>query len=175
MTQSHYKALAKSPKDLQVRGDYLEIAIGNIILNAEVLLDSYSGERDHYLVFEVVCSNLWDFVISTNDYNPVLIDSNGFQHDACSLYDAVVCNAKNSERRIKLDGFADEIQGKARNAGWIVFPKLKKNIVPHRLIFKLRIFDPGQTSGLIKHSETLELIFDLSLYGNLIGDGKRLR
>ena len=68
---------------------------------------------------------------------------------------------------------ADEIEGLARCAGWIAFSKLKKPAVPHRLLFQLNIFEPGRTSGYVQDSETLELIFDLSLYGRLIGESKK--
>lgn len=177
MSQSHYKVIAKSPKELLIRGDYLEIAVGNIILDAAGLKDSYSGNVEHYVLFEVVYSNLWDNVISTTSWNaPLLIDSNGFQHAECPLYsDAVIHKARHLEEGTELPSVSDEIQGKARSAGWIAFPKMKKSVVPHRLIFQFRIFEPGQTSGYVQHSETLELIFDLSLYGHLIGEGKRKR
>ena len=176
-SQSHYKVVAKSPKELLVRGDYLEIAVGNIILDAEVLADCYSGTVEHYALFEVVYSNLWDYVISTTSWNaPSLIDSNGFQHSACSLLsEAMIHKAKNFEPGTELPSVADEIQGKARSVGWIAFPRLKKSVVPHRLIFQFRIFEPGQTSGYVQHSETLELIFDLSVYGRLLSEGKKRR
>ena len=173
MSERHYKVLAKSPEELRVRGDYLEIAIGNIILDAEVSIDCYSGKVKNYVLFEAVYSNLWDYVISTNSFEPVLIDSHGFQHTACSLLsDAVIYKAKHLEEGAELPSVACEIQGNARSAGWIAFPKLKKSVVPHRLIFQLWIFKAGQTSGRVRHSETLELIFDLSFYGRLIGESK---
>lgn len=176
MSQSHYKGIARSPDELLVRGKYFEIAVGKIVLEAEVLTDSYSETVERYVLFEVVYSNLWDHIISTNSRDPLLIDSNGFQHSACSLsFDAVIHKAKGLKRGTELPSIADEIQGRARSAGWIAFPRLKKSVVPHRLIFQFQIFEPGQTSGYVQDSETLELIFDLSLYGRLIGDAKDAR
>jgi hypothetical protein len=174
MPQSHYKITAKFPNELIVRGDYAEIAIGRIDLNAEVRLDRYAEDVESYTLFEAVYSNLWDHVISTNMRDPLLIDSKGFQHAACCLQagDPFIQKSKCIEEDAELPSIADEIQGKARSAGWIAFPKLKKTIVPHRLIFHFFVFDPGYTSGEVKHSETLELIFDLSLFGHLLGQEK---
>jgi len=174
MSPNHYKVVAKAPDELLVRGKYFEIAVGKIILDAEVLTDSYSETVEHYALFEVVYSNLWDHIISANSRDPLLIDSKGFQNSASSLLsDAVIHKAKGLKKGTELPSVADEIQGQARSAGWIAFPRLKKSVVPHRLIFQHQIFEPGQTSGYVQDSETLELIFDLSLYGRLIGDGKK--
>lgn len=177
MSQSHYKVLAKCPNELLVQGDYIEIAVRKVVLDAEVSMDHYSEEVERYVLFEAVLTNVWDHVISTNMRDPLLIDSNGFQHTACCLQagDPFIRKSKELEEGTELPSIADEIQGKARSAGWIAFPKLKKSVVPHRLIFQFFIFEPGHTSGTVKHSETIELIFDLSLYGRLIGEGKRKR
>ena len=96
MVENHYKTVARSPADLLVRGKYFEISIEGIILEAEVLTDRYSEAIEHFLLFKVVCSNLWEHIVSTRmGRGPRMIDSHGFQHTERSLLsDAVVHKAK---------------------------------------------------------------------------------
>ena len=172
MPQNHYKAVARSPDELLVRGKYFEVAIEKIVLDAEVV-NGFPEAVGHFVLFEVVYSNFWEYVISTNSLGALLIDSNGFQHSECSLYNPVIHKAKGLKKGTELQSIAYEVQGQARSAGFLVFPELKKSAVPHRLIFQFQIFEPGQTSGYVQDSEKLELIFDLSLYGRLIGESKK--
>jgi hypothetical protein len=175
MSQSHHKALAKSPKELRVAGDYMEVCIGRIILDATVQVDEPNEEDQKLILFETVFSNLWDYRISTYSPDPLLIDSNGFQHSAYHLnwVTASISKSKHLKTGTELPPMADPIEGKARSLGWIAFPRLKKSIVPHRLIFQFHVFDPGHTSGSLNHSETLELVFDLSIFGRLLENSKK--
>jgi hypothetical protein len=174
MSQSHHKTLAKSQKELRVRGDYMEICIGRIILDATVRPDEFSEDEEKLILFEAVFSNLWDYRIPTYGNEPFLIDSAGFQHSAYDLsFSATISKSKQLKEGTKIPRIANEIEGKARSLGWIAFPRLKKPVVPHRLVFQIFVFDPGCTSGSVRHSETLELIFDLSLFGRLLENGRK--
>lgn len=93
MPQNHYKVVARSPDELLVRGKYFEVAIGKTVLDGEVVND-YPETVGHFVLFEVVYSNLWDYVISTNSFGALLIDSNGFQHSECALSEPVIHKAK---------------------------------------------------------------------------------
>ena|ERR1035437_6833211 len=175
MTQNHHRVLAQSPNDLCVRGKYLEIRIGKIVLDATVRPDTCGEELTQVILFEVVYSNLWDYRITTYSPEPRLIDSDGFQHSACVIGDAIVHKSKHLAEDTELPCIANEIEGNARSHGWVAFPRLKKSAVPHRLIFQTHVFDAGDTCGSVRHTETLELVFDLSLFGRLLGQGKILK
>jgi hypothetical protein len=173
MNQSHHKALAKSPKELCVRGDYIEIRIGRIILDAKVRSEEIDGE-EKLILFEAVFSNLWDYRIPTYGNDPMLVDSEGFQHTAYDLgFHVTISESKQIKEGTKIPRIDNEIEGKARSRGWIAFPPLKKSVVPHRLVFHFYVFDPGCTSGSVRHSETLELVFDLSLFGRLLENARK--
>jgi hypothetical protein len=177
MGQSHHKTLAKSPSELWVRGSYMEICIERIILDATVVFDSFNLNPVPVVLFEAVFSNLSEYRIGITSPAPLLIDSAGFQHSAYNWWNLgfcpTVCKSKRIEEGTNLPRIASEIEGKAKSLGWITFPLLKKSVVPHRLIFQFPIFDPGSTSGSVRHSETLELVFDLSLLGRLLKNGRK--
>jgi len=174
MNRSHHKTLAKTPLELRVRGDYLEICVGRIILDATVRLDRFGEQEKKLLLFEAIFSNLWDYRIPTYSNEPLLIDSDGFQHSAYDLsFSATISRSKQLEEGTEIPRIANEIEGKARSLGWIAFPSLKKPVVPHRLVFQIHVFDPGCISGSVCHAETLELIFDLSLFGRLLQNRRK--
>ena len=174
MSQNHHKTLARSPQELRVAGDYMEVRIGRIILDAIVRVDEFSDDEEKLLLFETIFSNLWNYRIPTYSNEPLLIDSDGFQHSAYDLsFSATVTRAKQLKRGTDLPRIANEIEGKAKSLGWVAFPRLMKGVVPHRLIFHFFVFEPGCTSGSVQHSETLELVFDLSLFGRLLRDGEK--
>jgi hypothetical protein len=153
----------------------MEIRIGRIILDATVRSDAYSENQEKLILLEAIFSNLWDHRIPTYGNKPLLIDSEGFQHAAYDLgFEATIVRAKYVESGMEISRIANEIEGKAKSLGWIAFPRLKKPIVPHRLIFQFHVFDPGYTSGSVRHAETLELIFNLSLFSRLLNDGNSL-
>lgn len=173
MSQSHHKALAKSPNELRVRGDYMEVCIGRIVMDATVRVDEFSDEEEKLLLFEAIFSNIWDYRIPSYGNEPLLIDSDGFQHTAYDLsFSATISKSKRLKHGTELPRIANDIEGKAKSLGWVAFPRLKKGVVPHRLVFHFYIYDPGCTSGSVRHSETLEIVFDLSLFGRLLENGK---
>lgn len=173
MSQSHHKTLAKSPKELRVKGDYMEICIERIILDATVRLNLNQDELKKCVLMEAIYSNLWEHRISIGN-DQILVDSKGFQHAAFyDRYESTVSKSKQLGAGTELPDVCCDVEGHARIRGWIAFPSLGKSVVPYRLISKLRVFDPGCTSGEVRHSETLELIFDLSLYGRLLENSKK--
>ena len=174
MSQSHHKTLAHSSDGLRVGGDYMEVRIGRIVLDAVIRVDEFSEEEEKLLLFEAVFSNLWDYRIPTYSNEPLLIDSDGFQHSAYDLsFSATAAKSRQLKSGTELPRIANEIEGKARSLGWVAFPRLKKGVVPHRLIFHFYVFEPGCTSGSVQHSETLELVFDFSLFGRLLQNSKK--
>lgn len=174
MSQSHHKILARSPQELRVRGDYMELCVERIVLDATVCLNLNDDNRTKCVLMQVVYSNLWEHRIEINN-DQILVDSDGFQHAAyVDRYETSVCKSKQIKAGTELPDTSCEIEGHARVRGWIAFPGLAKSVVPQRLISSFRVFDPGCTSGYVRHSETLELVFDLSLYGRLLENGGKL-
>ena len=173
MSQSHHKTLARSPDELRVRGDYMEISVETIVLDATVCLNLNDNDRTRCVLMQVVYSNLWEHRISINN-DQILIDSEGFQHSAyVNRYETSVCKSKQLKEGAELPDTYREVEGQAKVRGWIAFPGLGKSVAPYRLISSFQVFDPGCTSGEVRHSETLELIFDLSLYGRLLENSKK--
>ena len=173
MSQSHHKTLARSPKELRVRGDYMEIWVERIVLDATVCLNLNDDDRTRCVLMQVVYSNLWEHRIEINN-DQILVDSGGFQHATyVDRYESSVRKAKQLKAGTELSDISCVVEGQAKVRGWIAFPSLGKSVVPHRLISSFRVFDPGCTSGYVRHTETLELIFDLSLYGRLLQNGKK--
>jgi hypothetical protein len=179
MSPGHYKTVARSLDELVVRGKYYEILVSKIFLDAEILSGSeyspdYPETLDHYILFEVVYSNLQNYAMPTNCGGARLIDSNGFQYAVKSelsvLSEPMIHKAKGLKKGTKLQNVSDKIHGQARSAGWLVFPKLKKSVVPHRIIFE----EPGDAISGYDDYDILELVFDLSLYGRLIGSGEKI-
>jgi len=171
MPHSHHKQLAGSPSELSVRGNYLQVQICQVALRATVKQYDYSDEIQQLTLLEAIYSNLWEHRLKANSETPLLIDSDGFQHSAKYLGDeAFVKKSPRMKRGIRVPPVADVIEGSAKSRGWIAFEELKSSVVPHRLIFRTNIFSPGETSGYVEHSETLELIFDLSVFSHLLKD-----
>lgn len=170
MSQSHHKTLAKSLKELHVKGDYMEICVERIILDATVRLDLSRDELKKCVLIEAIYSNLWEHCIGVCNQE-VLVDSNGFQHSAySSRYKSTVCKSKQLEEGTELSELCCEVEGNAKVRGWIAFPGLEKSVVPYRLISRVEASHPN---GEDRHSETLELIFDLSLYNHLLENNRK--
>jgi hypothetical protein len=172
MPHHHHRNAARSADELVVCGNYLEISITRILLDVTIKPLSYGDELKKLILFETICTNLWEYRLRTFFPAPVLIDSKGFQHSDYSLNtDSIAHKSKHLRTGTAVSPVADVIEGQAKSRGWIAFPYLGKSIVPYRLIFQIQTFDPGQIGGSVRDSETLELIFDLSLLGRLLGNG----
>ena len=171
MPHRYHQKVAQSSNDLVVRGNYFEISVVEIVLDATVKPSRYDDELQRLTLFETIYTNLWDYRLSTQFPEPLLIDSKGFQYSAYSLCsDAAICKSKKIQNGMNVSPVANEIEGHAKTKGWIAFPFLKKSIVPYKLVFRIQVFEPGYTCGSVQDSETLELIFDLSLFGRLLNE-----
>ena len=171
MRETHHSQIAKAPNELVVRGDYLAIQIGRIVLHSTLRPSRYSDDLQQVTLIETTYSNLWGHRIPTDCNRPLLIDSDGFQHSGYSTdEDACVIESTHLPEGTRVPGVAAVIEGQARSRGWIAFPELPDPVVPHRLIFRTYIYAPGATSGTVKHSETLELVFDLSVFKRILND-----
>jgi hypothetical protein len=172
MSHHHHRNVARSAGELVVRGKYFEISVIEILLDATVKPLSYGDELQRLTLFETIYANHWDYRLKTQFPEPILIDSDGFQHSAYSLCsDATIHKSKKIKAGTNIFPVADEIEGHAKSRGWIAFPFLKRLVVPHRLVFQTNVFEPGYTCGSVRDSETLELVFDLSLFGKLLSNG----
>jgi hypothetical protein len=174
MPHHHHRNVARSANELVVRGNYFEISIIEILLDATVKPLSYDDELKRLILFETIYADQWDYRLKTNFPEPILIDGEGFQHSAYSLCsDAVIYKSKHMKAGTSILPVADEIEGHAKGRGWVAFPFLEKSVVPHRVVFQTNVFDPGYTCGSVRDSETLELVFDLSLFGKLLSNGAK--
>jgi hypothetical protein len=174
MPHHHHRNVARSSGELVVRGNYFEISIIEILLDVTVKPLIHADELKRLILFETIYANQWDYRLNTHFPEPILIDGEGFQHSAYSLCsDATIYKSKQMKRGTNILQVADIIEGHAKSRGWIAFPFLEKSVVPHRLVFQTDVYDPGYTYGSVRNSETLELVFDLSLFGKLLSNGAK--
>lgn len=173
MIHRQYQTVAQTPDQLSVRGDYLEVRIGRIILDALVRPRCYDEEVRRLTLIELIYSNLWAHRIPLYQ-NLLMIDSAGFQHSPYRdiFFEARVEKSKFLKKGTELPTIAEILEGNARTHGWFAFPKSSGSTVPHRFIFKHHVFAPGYTCGTVQQAQTLEIALDLSVFQRLLGDGE---
>lgn len=156
----HYKKHIKSLDDLTISGKYTSIKLNNLLLNVKIQKDDIVKKLRPITLLEVTYHNLWKYRLST--YPKIkMIDTEGFQyeHDAfASLYYSN-CITNNAGEEVGIFLPETTLEAHAKTNGWLFFKALRKNVLPHRLIFILDVFKPGDLSGWVQNRETLEFIF----------------
>ena len=140
----------------------MTIELNHVFKNVP-LVSRYSGEERSFLVFGLTWINTWDHPLKTIATGSVkMIDSEGYQtsSDLCEYHEYThYVNPKSKE---KIDIFLPwpelEPEAKAKTDGWIWFNSIAKR-EPKKLILKVNIFNPGNTSGLVRDFEVFEFIF----------------
>lgn len=143
-------------QDLILHGEYMEIFLRQILLDVPF---RSGGNIDRYTMVEVQYRNLWDWPLRTGDAK--LIDSEGDQYSEEIGYISSDPVGDEHRRATELYPFPEStIEGHTRTKGWIAYPELPAGVVPERLVFKINVFSPGATSGLVRESEVFEFTLD---------------
>ena len=92
-----------------------------------------------------------------------MIDSEGFQHSGRASehgFDQVYRPSSNELFSVRFAYAEPVLEPYAKTKGWIWFDELPDDVTPRRLVFIFNIYDPGQTSGWIRDTETLEFVIE---------------
>jgi hypothetical protein len=171
MSPLHFVKTIRGPADRSVAGAYFSVELCRVALPAEVLTDRIAGQVAHFTLIEIIVTNFWQCRMPSCYTQAVLVDSEAFQHSMQHLSDsATVLRAVHLRSGTPLPLPAWVIEGSARTKGWLPFPQLENRVLPHRLIYTHDIFQPGEVAGTVEATETLELIFDLSVFSSLLDD-----
>lgn len=170
MNPNHYlKQVSSGADPLAVDGEYFSLAVKRIVLAADIVTDRILRQTASATLVEVSVANRQDYRMPSGSDDAILIDSDGYQH--CRVYlhsSASVMSSHRLPSDMPLPSPACEIEAHARTKGWIAFPLLEDGAVPHRFIYKHDIFSPGESSGTVLATETLELVFDLTAFGRIL-------
>lgn len=147
---------------MTLSGKYLSITLSRLFLNLPLKSD-YNGKNRQFTILQATFQNLWDYPLSTWDAIK-MIDSDEFQHpgDLCEYHEFtnLVLPGTKKTKSVELAWPELELKRRAKSRGYIWFEKLPKDIVPHRIIFSVNVFEPGQTSGWVKDHESLEFVIE---------------
>jgi hypothetical protein len=161
----HFLKIAQSISDASCAGRYMAVNIEhvfpNIQLSGETLERTQIEKR--FTLTRVLFSNIWHHRISISTSMIKMIDTEGMQHPLTHFDDYVsdirVIISTSRKVSYKFEGLPTELEGQSKTRGWLWFPALPQGIFPHRLIFEFYIYAPGNTSGRVRDSETLEVVF----------------
>jgi hypothetical protein len=160
--EHHHKKVIDDLTDLTVEGQYMSLKLNNLLLNA-TLQSKYNKHVRSFLLLEVIYENLWDYRLSTNFPPPLVIDSEGFQHDGDGCYyheyTRLLRKEKGRYKEVSFPWPQLELEANAKTKGWIWFDGLPKGVLPYRFIFKVQVCEGGATSGWVQDEETIEFVF----------------
>jgi hypothetical protein len=174
----HFLKTAASISDASCIGRYMAVKIEHVFNN--ILLSGANFEKgrieQQFTLARVLFSNIWQHRIDVSTNKVKMVDTQGMQHGTC-FFD---CYADDIRVRIspkreiayKFERLQiEQLEGQSKTRLWVWFPALPKGIYPHRLIFQFWIFAPGNTSGRVQDSETLEVAFAPN-FKQYLPDGK---
>ena len=172
MNPNHFKKVVSSGADpLTVDGEYFSVTVRRFILSSEIVAEHYLDKTSAATLVEVAVTNHKEYRMRSSACRALIIDSDGFQHSQIDLTrSAYVLSSCRLPPNTPLPSPAEIIEGHARIKGWIAYPQLENGAVPHRFIYQHGIFPPGETSGHLLATETLEIVFDLSVFGRILDD-----
>lgn len=150
------KRVVQNIGDNTLSGNFLAAKLERVFLNIELKSWYKEGAR-RFTLLDVVFHNMWDYRISR--VSAILVDSEGYQHS--SLEPAYTFPLQKDLLPEGQDSFSppdNEIESGCKTRGWTWFDSLTDELFPHRLIFKVNIHSPGETSGWVQDTETLEFI-----------------
>jgi len=143
-----------------IRGKHMAVTLGRLFVNLP-LYYQIQNEVRCFTMLEVIWHNLWDYRMSQGDAK--MIDAEGFQHSGKTHeygFDQVYKPSRNELFSVKFAQAEFVLEPYARTRGWVWFDELPNGVLPRRLIFIFNIYDPGQTSGWIRDTETLEFVIE---------------
>ena len=172
MNPNHYlKQVSSGADQLEVDGEYFSLAVRRIVLAADIVTDRILRRTASATLVEVSVANRQEYRMPSGSEDALLIDSDGYQHSRIYLdHSASILSSSRLPSETPLPSPAYEIEGRARTKGWIAFPQLEDGAVPHRFIYKHDLFAPGESSGSVLGTETLELVFDLSVFQRILDE-----
>lgn len=137
----------------------MSVKLERMILNL-LLRDDLRRTEQHFCLLETVFHNHWNYRIRMSSTEFSMIDTDGFQHKPKSYF-AYGCVAILKTGEIVKAQFPEpqyELEAESKTRGWLWLDPLPENVFPHRFVFRFNIFDPGEISGRVKDTETLELV-----------------
>lgn len=162
--RKHFLNKAENVNEASCFGRYMGVNIEKVLINLPIYGQSYSERKERtFCLVKVLYSNLWAHRIDISR-RVKLIDTLGVQHSL--EFDIFIFTQGTEVRFSSKRSFPyafpspeNTLEGGAKTRGWLWFDGLPKGVYPSRLIFSFSIFDPGETSGLVQDSETLEVAF----------------
>jgi len=166
-THKHLKKIVRGPEDLTVAGTYMGVKLERMLLNLRLKGSHRSIDDKDFCLLEAVFQNRWDYRMSIFLADFSMIDSDGFQHQEINIklpkyldYKHAVIPRTGELVRTEFRSPDHELEAKAKTRGWLWFDALPQGIIPHRFIFRFKIPEPGEISGWVKSTETLELVIN---------------
>jgi hypothetical protein len=158
--ESHRSRVVNETNVPTIVGRYMSLTLARLFLNLP-LVSEESGETRRFTILGAIWENMWDYRLNTLG-SVKMIDSEGFQHngDLCEYHEycSVVVPDTGQVIKANFPWPELELEAHAKTKGWVWFEELPEGVVPSRFIFLFNIFDPGQTSGWVKDSESFEFI-----------------
>jgi hypothetical protein len=159
---SHVKKTVTGPNDLSISGKYLGLILLRLHENCTLQHEDSKEQRD-FILLEVGFVNLSDYVLPIGHGKFRMIDSQEFQHEQCNYdrktgFNLAVSPSKGRPVPAHFAAPMHELEGHAKTKGWIWFDGLTESVHLARLIYRQDVYGPGQTSGWVQHTDTLEFI-----------------
>ena len=157
-TSGYEKNVVADVKDNTLSAKYIAIQLVRALLNVPAQ-HSYENRQSLFCLLEVVIHNLWDHPIRIPTIK--MIDSGGFQQVEGNPYgynwSEFFHDAQGAETN--LIRCTDQIiKARGNMRGWFLFDPLAENRLSHRFIFHTDIYDPGETMGWVRDTETIEFV-----------------
>lgn len=156
----HHSAVTDS-SGTTIKGRYMAVTLNRLFLNIP-LKSSYTNKVSTFTIVGATFENLWDYRLSIDPGKFKMIDSENFQYSGDiykrSEYSQVVIPSTKQVEDVEFAWPELTLESRAKDRGWIWFKPLPAGVIPHRLIFRFNIFEPGNTSGWVKDQETIEFI-----------------
>lgn len=158
-SHSHLTKLVLAPEELTASGRYMGVRLDRMLVNV-LVRNTIRDKEEYFSLLEVTISNLWEYRIRLYSNDQSMIDSEGFQHKLANYvpYEYAVGLQTGEFVKVRFDSPHWELESKSKTRGWIWFEPLAQNSLPHRFIFRLKIFNPGEISGHVEDTETIELV-----------------
>jgi hypothetical protein len=161
---SHHTEVFDESVKPTINGRYMSITLTRLLVNLP-FKSRYKGNICCFTLLNAIWHNTWDYRLNTIFSVPVkMIDSEGFQHSSHSGVDYLeFCKVVLPDtKQIVEASFSppDQVlEARAKTKGWVWFDALPRNVIPHRFIFQVRVYEkPGETDGWVKDFETFEFV-----------------
>jgi hypothetical protein len=158
---SHQTKVVAETSNLTIAGRYMAVTVLRLFVNIR-LQHELSLEVRPFTILGASFHNLWAHRLPICCADIKMIDSDGFQHpgDLCEYisFTAVEFPGRAKPVPASFPWPERELEAGAKTRGWLWFNSLPPGVVPHRFVFRFKVFDAGQISGWVRDSETLEFV-----------------